>query len=414
MTATWHTTTLEQVCTRITDGSHWSPASVPAGLPMASVKDLTPFGVDLRGCRLITATDYERLVRNGCQPQRGDVLIAKDGATALDTVCLVREDPEYVLLSSVAILRPDQNSVWPPFLKYYLMEPTIRAYMKSAFTTGAAIPRVVLKDFKRVRVTIPPLGTQRKIATILSAYDDLIEKNNQRIKLLEEMGRRIYHEWFVDFRYPGRDNNRLISSDAGPIPDGWTAAPLWSLAAITMGQSPPSSAYNRIGVGLPFHQGVGSYGAIFPVHSVYSSEGNRIAETGDVLVSVRAPVGRLNLADRRLILGRGLCAVRAGAAPRGYLWQALAHFFREEDVMGGGSIFQSVTKRDIEGLKLPWPGRALAKMFSDIAEPIWDLLRSLTSQDDNLSETRDLLLLRLVPGEVDVTDLKIAMPSDAA
>jgi type I restriction enzyme S subunit len=249
---------------------------------------------------------------------------------------------------------------------------------------------------------------------VVSAYDDLIENNNRRIKLLEEMAQRIYREWFVDFRYPGHEAVPLVESELGSIPEGWCSRPLSSLAKVVMGQSPPSSAYNRDSEGKPFHQGVGTFGAHFPAHHVYSKSGARLAAKGDILMSVRAPVGRINVADRQMILGRGLSGISAQNAPFEFLLFSLRHFFREEDVMGNGSIFKSVTRRDVEDLPLPWPGDGLAQRFSDVVSPMWRHLHLLTKEQVILQSTRDLLLPRLVSGEIDVTDLDIVLAETAA
>jgi type I restriction enzyme, S subunit len=153
-------TTLEAICTRITDGSHNSPRSVDQGLPMASVKDLTPYGISLDTCRHISEEDFATLIRQGCQPIPGDVLVAKDGASALETVCEFKRPINVVLLSSIAILRPDPTKITSSYLRYYMDCETTRQYLKSGFVTGAAIPRVVLKDFKRCRVFLPPMSLQ--------------------------------------------------------------------------------------------------------------------------------------------------------------------------------------------------------------------------------------------------------------
>jgi type I restriction enzyme S subunit len=119
----WTETTLGDVCLKITDGSHSSPASTTVGNIMASVKDLTPFGINLDNARKISAFDYDLLVKQGCQPNVGDVLIAKDGNTALDTTCLIKKSLPVVLLSSVAILRPNPKKLLAEYLKQYLSAP---------------------------------------------------------------------------------------------------------------------------------------------------------------------------------------------------------------------------------------------------------------------------------------------------
>ena len=195
----WQIKSLDEVCTKITDGAHQSPKTVDSGKPMASVKDLTRFGVDLSEARKISIEDFERLVKQGCQPQVGDVLIAKDGNSALDTVCNIKQPLDAVLLSSVAILRPNLNVLDSDFLKYYLSSKDVVDYFKSNFISGAAIPRVVLRDFRKAQIHLPELKIQKRIAKILSTLDDKIHLNDQLNQTLESIAQAIFKSWFIDF-----------------------------------------------------------------------------------------------------------------------------------------------------------------------------------------------------------------------
>jgi type I restriction enzyme, S subunit len=159
----------------------------------------------------------------------------------------------------------------------------------------------------RVEVPVPDLPTQQRIAGILSAYDDLIENNRRRIGLLEQAARLLYREWFVHLRFPGHGTAKIVDG----LPEGWTMKPLSELADMVMGQSPKSEFYNQAGEGLPFHQGVTNYGFRFVEDTIYSSSVTKLAEAGDILFSVRAPVGRINLTMNKIILGRGLAAFRS-------------------------------------------------------------------------------------------------------
>ena len=152
----WPVETLQDVCDTITDGAHLSPKDCPGGLPMASVKDMARWGIDVKSSRTISCEDFDALVRNGCQPQIGDVLIAKDGATCLDTVCEFKQADKVVLLSSIAILRPSKR-LHSGYLRYYLDCADTRAMLKAGYVSGSAIPRVVLKDFRRAPIPLPPL-----------------------------------------------------------------------------------------------------------------------------------------------------------------------------------------------------------------------------------------------------------------
>ncbi len=212
----WKTLTLGELCTKITDGSHQSPKTVlNSGFPMSSVKDLYHYGIDLDSSRTISENDYQALVKQGCKPEVGDVLIAKDGNSALDTVCVINEPIETVLLSSVAILRPNPLEIVPEYLKYYLTAPKTIEYLKSNFISGAAIPRVVLRDFKLANITYPPLPEQKAIAHILGKLDDKIELNRRMNQTLEAMAQALFKSWFVDFD-PVLDNTLAAGND---IPD---------------------------------------------------------------------------------------------------------------------------------------------------------------------------------------------------
>ncbi|MCM2348637.1 MAG: restriction endonuclease subunit S [Bacteriovoracaceae bacterium] len=199
MTSSWRELTLGEVCSKITDGAHNSPKSVPTGKPMASVKDLTFFGINLKTARHIEREEFDKLVKQGCMPEVGDVLIAKDGNSALDTVCNIKENVDVVLLSSVAILRPDKQVLDSDFLKYYFRSKKTIEYLKSNFISGAAIPRVVLKDFKKAKIFLPSLIEQKKISKILNSIECKIFVNNTINTKLERLAQVLFKSWFVDF-----------------------------------------------------------------------------------------------------------------------------------------------------------------------------------------------------------------------
>ncbi len=286
---------------------------------------------------------------------------------------------------------------------YYLLRPQLERLQ--ALSTGAATKFLTLSILKNVEVSLPDVDAQRRIASILSAYDDLIENNTRRIAILEEMARRIYEEWFVRFRFPGHEQVKMVESELGLIPEGWTVQRLDEAAVVTMGQSPSSEHYNLEGKGLPFHQGVTDFGAHYPSHRTYCTVDGRMAEEGDILMSVRAPVGRINLAPSDMVIGRGLCAIRSRTGRQWFLLHRLIEKFEEEDCMGNGAIFKAVTKQDVLGILFPQAPDALEAGFERITAPLWQLIRNLTLKNANLRATRDLLLPKLISGELDVSTL---------
>lgn len=253
-------------------------------------------------------------------------------------------------------------------------------------------------------IPTPPLPLQRVIAGILSAYDELVENNERRIANLEERARLLYEEWFVKFRFPGHEKVRLVESEVGLIPQGWEVRKLGDVCLITMGQSPSSEFYNQTGEGLPFHQGVTDFGSRFPTDRVYCTLEQSVAQAGDILLSVRAPVGRLNLSLKKIIIGRGLCAIRSKDESQRFVFQQLRQQFQEEDTIGNGAIFRAVTKGEVYGIKLAWPTPGVLRSFEDYLQPIFSLLEALSRKNAMLRQARDRLLPGLISGEIDVSD----------
>ncbi|WYL97178.1 MAG: restriction endonuclease subunit S [Gloeotrichia echinulata IR180] len=166
--AGWEVRQLSEVCQRITDGSHWSPKSVDQGYPMASVKDMSTWGLNVESCRKISEHDYEKLVRNDCKPLKNDILIAKDGNTYLKHMFVVQKEIDLVILSSIAIVRPNLDNILPYVLVLHLLYPPVKSRLKN-YVSGAAIPRIILKDFAKFTIVVPSINIQHKFFNIAEA-----------------------------------------------------------------------------------------------------------------------------------------------------------------------------------------------------------------------------------------------------
>lgn len=183
-TGDWITQPLEKLCDLITDGSHESPSEYLDGFYMPSVKDMTDSGFDFSDCKRISKADYERLVANGCKPEIGDVLIAKDGSM-LKYVFPVKENRNIVILSSIAILRPKNNMLSSSYLTYYFRQPCFVEQVIKSNQTGTGVPRIVLKNIKKIELRIPEkLNEQEAIAGILSDMDIDIWTLEKKLKKL--------------------------------------------------------------------------------------------------------------------------------------------------------------------------------------------------------------------------------------
>ena len=298
--------------------------------------------------------------------------------------------------NDVLVISPN-NDMNPKFLFYVLSDNNFFNYA-TVTSKGTKMPRGTQSAIMKYLVPKIDILKQEKIADILSAYDDLIGNNNERIKLLEQMAENLYKEWFVRFRFPGYADTEFENG----IPKSWKIERLSNIADIIMGQSPKSENYNTNCEGLPFHQGVGSYGDFYLIDGIYSTKGNRIAEANSIIFSVRAPVGRINITLNKIILGRGVASINSVKGYNAYLLWMLKNQFQQEDIIGNGSIFTSVTKKELFGFKILMPHEDLIQKFDSIVSGIESEMRKLSLINNNLEKQRDFLLPRLMSGKLEV------------
>ena len=270
---------------------------------------------------------------------------------------------------------PDDKKCDVRYVKY-LFDTQLQTALKQ-LSQGVAQDNLSKDKLLSIKFCVPDLPVQRRIADVLSAYDDLIENNRRRIAILEETARLAYRKWF------------------GGAEQGRTAT-LGVIADVVMGQSPESKTYNDNGEGLPFHQGVTGFGFRYPQNEMWCTAGTRFAEEGDILFSVRAPVGRINVAGERIVIGRGLSAMRARNNCQSWLLYTLKNHFSKEDLIGVGCIFASTTKKELLSVVLPFPPDAEIVAFEQIARPIDAQIKALSKQSAALATARDMLLPRLM------------------
>lgn len=347
---------------------------------------------------LVQSTDSEQ---QSYSILRGDVFVTRTSETmdelGMSSVAL-KDYPHATYNGFTKRLRPiNPERILPEFIGYYLRTAVFRAGF-TAFSTMTTRASLRNEDLLSMKVPVPDMQTQKHISSILSAYDDLVESNQKQIKLLEEAAQRLYKEWFVDLRFPGHETTPIVDG----IPEGWKEQSLYQIADVVMGQSPKSEYYNQVGEGLPFHQGVGSYGNRFVSDETYSTSFTRIAEAGSILFSVRAPVGRLNLTKNKVVIGRGLAAINHRRGAQSYLFYLLKEKFFRDDIIGNGSIFASISKEELLNQTFLIPIDSLVEQFNGIAGGIDKKIDILSEQIRLLTEARNRLLPKLMSGELEV------------
>ena len=372
---------------------------VPVGIPFYRSKEIAEMqkGKDISDPLFISNDKYEEIKKKYGIPHKGDLLLTAIGATLGIPYVIKNNDPFYFKDGNLIWFKNFNNEIDSSFL-YIWMCSCFGYQSMQNIAIGSAQKALTISALKDLSLFLPPICVQRRIAMILSRYDSLIENYQKQIKLLEEAAQRLYKEWFVNLRFPGHENTKIVDG----VPDGWKKKTLSDISSIIMGQSPKSEFYNTDGNGLPFHQGVGSYGYRFVVDNIYSTSFTRIAEPNSILFSVRAPVGRLNITKNKIVIGRGLAAINHKKGFQSYLYYLLKEKFFKDNIIGNGAIFASISKEELYNQVFVIPSGEMIMRYDTIANNIDKDIQVIDSQIRLLTEARDRLLPKLMSGEIAV------------
>lgn len=405
----WKEYKIGDMCLKVTDGAHNSPPEVTEGYPMFSVKDMDENGFDFSDVKLISRNDFDKLVKSDCKPLKNDVLIAKDGSY-LKHVFVCKEEKEEVILSSIAILRPNVKIVNAFFLKYILKTSSVKNMMEG-FVSGSALPRIVLKDFKKMVLQIPSVPTQHRIAYILSAYDDLIENNNRRIALLEQMAEQIYKEWFVRMRFPGYQNTEFEKG----VPKGWEVKSIKDFGKVVTGKTPSTSNSGYFGGKFPFIKTPDMHGNIFVLQTEetltedgFNSQKSQALPANSICVSCIGTGGVVSITPSVCMTNQQINSlILKNKMELEFLFFTLRGLKTMIEMFGStGATMTNLSKGKFENLKFIKPKDEFIEKFCLSTKPILNEIKNLSQQQITLKQIRDLLLPRLISGKLKVNELK--------
>ena len=404
MKSNWITATIDDVCTVVTDGAHNSPKSVEQGHYMASVKDFTEFGFDFSNCKQIGEEDYEKLRNQGCVPEKNDILVGKDGARYFEDIIIYKQDERPALLSSIAILRADCRKITPEFLYYTLKSPAVRKDVRDNYGSGSAIPRIVLKDFKRMPFSFPSIEEQRKITNLCSAIDAKIQINNAINENLEQQARAIFQAWFIDYEPFG-----------GVAPSSWHPSTLGQIAELKTDSWSPAKNPDV----MVEHYSIPAFDEQhYPVFEIAAG----IKSNKYILNSNSVMISKLNPDTKRIwrplcLSAHSVCSTEfivyeaKKQEQRDYIYSILdsTPFLNHlcSHTTGSTNSRQRATPKSTLDFTLCLPPDSIIEDFCQIVTPMYDLIASNIVENQSLAKTRDSLLPRLMSGELDVSSLDI-------
>ena len=419
MAGDWPTLPLEDCMAAIIDYRGKSPEKTTFGIPLVTAKIVKGGRIE-KPEEFIAEADFDDWMRRG-MPKPGDIVMTTEAP--LGEVAQL-DGRKVALAQRVITLRGKPDVLDNTFLKFLLQSNPVQEELRSR-GTGTTVVGIRQSELRKVSLTLPPLAEQKAIASVLGALDDKIELNRRMNATLEAMARALFQSWFVDFdpvrakldgRKPiGLDETtaalfpeHLEDSPLGHIPKGWTAGTLIEGFNLTMGQSPPGDTYNEDGNGLPFYQGRTDFGFRFPKRRIYCTAPTRHAQPGDTLVSVRAPVGDINMANEECCIGRGVAAVRHKSGATSFTYHSMANLYPDFACFEAeGTVFGSINKDSFEKLRFVIPPTEIVAAYERQAGPLDEQIRTLENQSRTLATLRDTLLPKLLSGELSAAQTPI-------
>ena len=345
--------------------------------------------------------------------EKGDIItpLTEQAIGLLGTTARIPESGKYIQSQDIALIKCKVGKIDPTFC-YYLISSRFVRNQLSAAAQQTKIRHTSPDKIKACTVWIPELDDQKAIGRLLASLDEKIQLNKRINDNLEAMAKQLYDYWFVQFDFPNEDGKPYKSSGGTmvwneklkrEIPQGWSNGVLSDVANITMGQSPDGSSYNEDGEGIIFYQGSTDFGLRFPDIRQYTTSPSRYANKGDILMSVRAPVGALNIANNDCCIGRGLSALSSKIGSITHLYYLMNDFrLKFEGMNSAGTTFGSITKDELFSLPIIIPTKSVISEFEQVCEPIFDKQMIIGEEINGLTKQRDELLPLLMNGQATV------------
>ncbi len=385
------------------------------GTPVVMPKDIIEGKVAESTIARVSQEHVDRLGQHRLVP--GDIVYGRRGDIGRQALITQRESG-WLCGTGCLRITPGKSVVDSKWLHYYLRDSQVIAFIAQQ-AVGATMPNLNTSILRSIPIRFPALAIQRRIASVLSAYDDLIENNTRRIAILEEMARRIYEEWFVRFRFPGHEEVKMVESELGLIPEGWRRG---SISELYEGLYDGPHATPKPSTGGPVFLGIGN---LTETGRMDFSSVRHIAEEdfgkwtkrvcpqpGDIVFTYEATLNRYALIPNgfRGCLGRRLALIRTNPETHSNLY-LFCMFFSEgwrqvvaQNTLSGATV-DRIPLSKFPSFPIMVPSMPIMAVFDGIVRPMFAEIEVLGRKSKNLRATRDLLLPKLISGELDVSTL---------
>ena len=398
----------EEAILAVQDGNHGEkhPKSsdyVESGIHFVMANDLNSGSIDFKGCNKITENLASKL-RIGFSKE-GDVLLTHKGT--IGNVAIVGPVEPYVMLTpQVTYYRTNDDKLLNRYLAYAFREPMFQKRMKS-LAQQSTRPYIGITAQRNLKILWTERKMQDSVVNILSKYDDLIENNKRRIELLEESARQLYKEWFVRLRFPGHEHVKIIDG----VPEGWSKGCVSDLGEVITGKTPSTKVKENFGGDIPFIKTPDMHASsiIFEPEEYLSERGantqaNKYLPKFSILVAcIGARLGVVSLNACRCQTNQQINAVIPNSENYTFYAYLTLNGFREKLLaIGGGATMPNVNKSKFSGMDMLLPPDSLLESFHDMVAQSFIQMEKLIEMNTKLAQARDLLLPKLMNGEVAV------------
>ena len=371
---------------------------------------VTPGNFDIKGgFKLSKPKYYHGPIPNDYILNKDDLIVtmtdlSKDGDTLGYSAIIPQiRDITFLHNQRIGLVESIASNISKHFLYWVMRTPEYQKYIVNC-CSGSTVKHTSPKLIGTYVFKAPDPETQEEIASLLNNLDAKIELNRRINDNLEQQAQALFKSWFVDFE-PFK-NGQFVDSELGKIPEGWKVGYLSEIADIIMGQSPNGSTYNENGEGIIFYQGRAEFGTRFPSIRLFTTNPTRIAPANSILISVRAPVGDINITHKECCIGRGLASAVSRTNKSAFLLYTLFSLKSDLDKFNAeGTVFGSINRKALETLKILIPTNDLISKFEAIVASMDQQILILHIESENLKILRDTLLPKLMSGELKINDI---------
>lgn len=399
----WPDVNISDVCELVVDCVNKTAPVVEYETPYKMLRTTNVRGgfVDVDNVRYVTEDTFEKWNRRAT-PQRGDVILTREAP--LGDVGRLTSDDKVFLGQRLFLYRADQKKLDSLYLAYVLQSPLVQGRIKSK-GFGATVQHAKVGDCENLLIPYPPLDIQRKIGSILSNYDDLIENNRRRIQLLEESARLLYQEWFVRLRFPGHEQAKIIDG----VPEGWERTTADKVMNILSGGTPKTKMPEFWNGDIPFFtpkdaKGLFTHDTEKTITELGLSKCNsHLYPKYTVFITARGTVGKLSFAQRPMAMNQSCYALIAkDGISQEFLYSSLKASIDQFKARASGAVFDAIVVDTFKDIPFLIPGPALRDEFTKQVKLLFNQVDNLSIQNIKLAQARDLLLPKLMSGELAV------------